>query len=170
MAAEGHPFTGFLYAGLMIDEFDTPRVLEYNVRFGDPETQPIMLRLRSDLVELCQAALAGRLDKVNADWDPRTSLGVVLAAGGYPGSYRKGDVITGIPAETDTTKVFHAGTAEKHGDIVTSGGRVLCACALGNSVREAQQVAYELVQQIQWEGMYFRTDIGHRAIAREKIR
>jgi phosphoribosylamine--glycine ligase len=170
MATEGHPFTGFLYAGLMIDEFGTPKVLEYNVRFGDPETQPIMLRLRSDLVELCQAALAGKLDTVRADWDPRTSLGVVLAAGGYPGSYRKGDVITGLPAETGTTKVFHAGTVEVDGEIVTSGGRVLCACALGNSVREAQQATYQLVQQIQWEGMYYRTDIGHRAIAREQAR
>ena len=169
MAAEGRPYTGFLYAGLMIDAEGHPKVLEYNVRFGDPETQPIMLRLRSDLVALCQAALAGRLDEVEAQWDPRAALGVVLAAGGYPGDYRKGDVITGLPsAEIPGRKVFHAGTAERDGQVVTAGGRVLCATALGDSVLEAQQAAYELAQGIHWEGVYYRRDIGHRAIAREQ--
>jgi phosphoribosylamine--glycine ligase len=168
MAAEGHPYTGFLYAGLMIAPDGTPKVLEFNVRFGDPETQPIMMRLRSDLVELCQAALEGRLDQVGADWDPRCALGVVLAAGGYPGSYRKGDVIEGLPADTPDTKVFHAGTAEQDGKIVTSGGRVLCVVALGDTVAEAQRKAYAVVEQIHWEGMVYRTDIGYRAIEREK--
>ncbi len=167
MAADGRPYTGFLYAGLMIGADGTPRVLEYNVRFGDPETQPIMLRLKSDLVELCEAALDGRLDRVQADWDPRASLGVVLAAGGYPGSYRKGDVIEGLEgAVGEGLKVFHAGTAEADGNIVTAGGRVLCACALGDTVAEAQRRAYELVQKISWPDMYYRKDIGHRAIGR----
>ncbi len=168
MAAEGYPYTGFLYAGLMIAADGTPRVLEYNCRFGDPETQPIMMRLMSDLVALCNSALDGKLDSVTVEWDPRPSLGVVLAAGGYPGSYRKGDVITGLPAETPDSKVFHAGTTEKDGQIVTNGGRVLCAVALGETVAEAQQQAYQLVTQIHWEGMYYRHDIGYRAIAREK--
>ncbi len=167
MAAEGHPYTGFLYAGLMIAPDGTPKVLEYNVRFGDPETQPIMMRLRSDLVALCEAALAGRLDSVQAEWDPRAALGVVLAAEGYPGPCRKGDVITGIPEETEDAKVFHAGTAEKDGQIVTAGGRVLCAVGLGATVRAARDRAYELVEQIHWEGMVYRTDIGYRAIERE---
>ncbi len=172
MAAEGHPYTGFLYAGVMIAADGTPKVLEYNCRFGDPETQPIMMRLRSDLTELVDAALDERLDQVSAEWDPQAALGVVLAAGGYPGAYRKGDVIHGLPDEggdgTPEAKVFHAGTAEKDGQIVTSGGRVLCVVGLGNSVGAAQARAYELVRRIHWEGMYYRRDIGHRAIAREQ--
>lgn len=169
MAAEGHPYTGFLYAGLMIGADGTPKVLEYNCRFGDPETQPIMMRLNSDLVALCNAALDGTLDTTNVKWDPRPSLGVVLAAGGYPGSYHKGDVITGLPAETPDSKVFHAGTAEKDGHIITQGGRVLCVVALGETVAEAQKQAYELITPIHWDGMYYRHDIGYRAIARENV-
>ena len=170
MAAEGHAYTGFLYAGVMVDKDGTPKVLEYNCRFGDPETQPIMIRLKSDLTLLCEAALNKTLDKIEADWDPRASLGVVLAAKGYPGNYPRGDVISGLDAaaELSDAKVFHAGTAEKEGHIVTSGGRVLCATALGHSVSEAQQRAYQLVEKISWPGMYFRTDIGHRAIKREQ--
>jgi phosphoribosylamine--glycine ligase len=169
MATEGNDYTGFLYAGIMVAEDGTPKVLEYNVRFGDPETQPIMMRLTSDLVDLCLQALDHKLDNTSAIWDERTSLGVVVAAGGYPGSYHKGDVISGLDeTETDSTKVFHAGTAEKDGKIVTSGGRVLCVCALGNSVTDAQQKAYDVVKKINWDGMYYRTDIGYRAIAREK--
>ena len=169
MADEGNAFTGFLYAGLMITADDTPKVLEYNVRFGDPETQPVMLRLRSDLVELCLAALDGRLADMQADWDPRASLGVVLAAGGYPDSYRKGDVIEGLPQVDDTDcKVFHAGTRDEGGAVVTSGGRVLCVCALGDTISRAQQQAYSCVAKIHWPDMYYRTDIGYRAIAREK--
>jgi phosphoribosylamine--glycine ligase len=168
MAAEGHPYTGFLYAGIMIAADGTPKVLEFNCRFGDPETQPIMLRLRSDLVTLCLAALDKRLHEVSAEWDVRASLGVVLAAGGYPGSYPSGDIIHGLPAvETDDQKIFHAGTAEKDGEIVTAGGRVLCAVALGDNVTEAQKNAYELADKISWDGMYCRRDIGYRAIARE---
>ena len=167
MAADGKPYTGFLYAGVMIDSQGVPRVLEYNVRFGDPETQPIMLRLQSDLVELCEAAIDGRLDQVTADWDPRASLGVVLAAGGYPASYDKGDVINGLGAIMEEgVKVFHAGTAGRDGEVVTSGGRVLCVCALGSDVAEAQRRAYQAVDKISWKGMYCRRDIGHRAIAR----
>jgi phosphoribosylamine--glycine ligase len=168
MAAEGTPYTGFLYAGLMIGADGTPKVLEYNCRFGDPETQPVLLRLKSDLVALCQAALAGQLDSVSADWDERASLGVVMAAGGYPGAYRKGDVITGFPADEPDRKVFHAGTALADGNVVTSGGRVLCVTALGTSVGEAQRRAYEWVSRIQWDDVYYRHDIGHRAIARER--
>ena len=169
MAAEGNDYTGFLYAGVMIDETGKPNVLEYNVRFGDPETQPIMMRLKSDLVEHCLAALDGKLDNETTDWDERTSIGVVLAAGGYPDNYNKGDVISGLDsADNINTKIFHAGTAEKDGDVVTNGGRVLCACALGDSVTDAQTKAYEIVNSISWKDVYFRTDIGHRAIAREK--
>jgi phosphoribosylamine--glycine ligase len=169
MAAEGNAYTGFLYAGIMVADDGTPRVLEFNVRFGDPETQPIMMRLKSDLVELCLQALDNQLDTADIQWDPRCSLGVELAAGGYPDSYRKGDVITGLEnTETDVTKVFHAGTAETNGDVVTSGGRVLCACALGDSVTQAQQRAYEVVEKIHWDNVYYRTDIGYRAIAREQ--
>ncbi|GAA5648415.1 phosphoribosylamine--glycine ligase [Vibrio proteolyticus] len=168
MAAEGNPYTGFLYAGLMIDKSGTPKVIEYNCRFGDPETQPIMMRMQSDLVELCLAAIDGKLDQVDSKWDPRASIGIVLAAGGYPGAYNKGDVISGLPqAEVEGEKVFHAGTDNQDGDIVTNGGRVLCATALGNSVSEAQQRAYQLAQHIRWEGMFHRNDIGYRAIARE---
>ena len=169
MAAEGNVYTGFLYAGLMIDEAGNPKVIEFNCRFGDPETQPIMLRLQSSLVELVEAANAGTLDKADAKWDPRCSLGVVLAAGGYPADYAKGDVIQGLDvAVSDSGKVFHAGTALKDGQVTTSGGRVLCATALGNSVREAQQGAYRLAEQISWNGCFYRKDIGYRAIAREQ--
>jgi phosphoribosylamine--glycine ligase len=169
MAAEGHPYTGFLYAGVMIAADGTPNVLEFNCRFGDPETQPILLRLRSDLVELCQTAVAGRLDQVNAEWDARAAVGVVMAAGGYPGSYRQGDVITGLPTrDTPDAKVFHAGTRLQDDQVVTSGGRVLCATALGSTVAEAQAKAYALARQIHWQGVYYRTDIGYRAIAREQ--
>ena len=168
LAAEGCPYVGFLYAGLMIGADGTPKVLEYNVRCGDPETQPIMLRLRSDLVDLCEAALDGRLDRVQAEWDPRASLGVVMAAGGYPGDYRTGDVIHGLPVvEQPDVKVFHAGTAERAGEVVTRGGRVLCVCALGESVASAQAHAYEQVRCIRWDGARFRNDIGYRAVARE---
>jgi phosphoribosylamine--glycine ligase len=169
MQAEGHPYTGFLYAGLMIDARGKIKVLEYNCRFGDPETQPVMLRLKSDFITLIEAALDGRLDQVSAEWDARAALGVVMAAGGYPGAYTKGDVIEGLPT-TDTTiaKVFHAGTTLKDGKVVTSGGRVLCVTALGGTVAAAQQHAYEVVQQIHWNGAQYRTDIGYRAIAREQ--
>jgi len=169
MAAEGNDYTGFLYAGVMIDETGKPNVLEYNVRFGDPETQPIMMRLKSDLVEHCLQAIDGKLDGATADWDERTSIGVVLAAGGYPDDYNKGDVISGLDsADNINTKIFHAGTAEKDGQVITNGGRVLCACALGDSVTDAQAKAYKIVNAISWDKVYFRTDIGHRAIAREK--
>lgn len=171
MAAEGNTYTGFLYAGLMIDSTGAPKVIEYNCRFGDPETQPIMMRLQSDLVELCQAAIAGKLDQVESKWDPRASIGVVLAAGGYPGDYTKGDVISGLPTqESAGQKVFHAGTETKDGQVVTNGGRVLCATALGNTVLEAQQRAYQLADQIHWNGMFCRRDIGYRAIAREQAK
>ena len=154
----------------MIGPDGTPRVLEYNVRFGDPETQPIMMRLKSDLVDLCEAALDKQLDQVAAEWDTRPSLGVVMAAGGYPGDYRKGDAITGLPTgEARDAKVFHAGTAERDGDVVTSGGRVLCVCALGDTVADAQRHAYAQVRNIQWDDVYFRTDIGYRAVARERV-
>jgi phosphoribosylamine--glycine ligase len=166
---DGYPYTGFLYAGLMITSDGTPKVLEYNCRFGDPETQPIMMRLKSDLIELCDAALDKRLDQMTVEWDPRTALGVVLAAGGYPSSYRKGDVIHGLSSvEPEGIKVFHAGTAERDGKIVTSGGRVLCVCALGDSVLNAQQRAYKQVKNIHWDNVYYRTDIGYRAIARDQ--
>lgn len=169
MAAEGHPYTGFLYAGLMISPDGAPRVIEYNVRFGDPETQPIMLRLQSDLATLCLAAVNGELDKVEAQWDPRAALGVVLAAGGYPGNYAKGQPITGLPETVSSdVKVFHAGTTHKDGHIVTSGGRVLCVTALGENVRDAQHKAYAQVDKIHWDGMQYRRDIGYRAVAREQ--
>jgi len=164
----GRPYTGFLYAGVMIAADGTPNVLEYNCRFGDPETQPILMRLTSDLAELCEAALDRRLDEISASWDPRPSLGVVLAAGGYPESYRKGDAITGLPADREDLHVFHAGTTEHDGAIVTNGGRVLCVTALGDSVAEAQRKAYAAAEQIRWDGIYYRHDIGHRAIARER--
>ena len=168
MAAEGYPYVGFLYAGLMIMEDGTPKVIEYNCRFGDPETQPIMLRLQSDLVALCLKACKGELAGTQIDFDPRASVGVVLAAGGYPGDYAKGKVINGLDdaAKLDG-KVFHAGTALNGDDVVTSGGRVLCATALGNSVTEAQQQAYVLTKAIDWEDVYYRNDIAYRAIARE---
>ncbi|MEJ2766704.1 phosphoribosylamine--glycine ligase [Photobacterium sp. MCCC 1A19761] len=169
MAAEGAPYTGFLYAGLMIMADGTPKVIEYNCRFGDPETQPIMLRMQSDLVELCLAAIDGKLDTMESKWDPRASIGIVLAAGGYPASYNKGDVISGLPTQnTEGEKVFHAGTCMQDGNVVTNGGRVLCATAMADSVSAAQQRAYALAQQISWDGMFFREDIGYRAIAREQ--
>ncbi|MDP4491827.1 phosphoribosylamine--glycine ligase [Vibrio sp. AH4] len=171
MAAEGNTYTGFLYAGLMIDSTGAPKVIEYNCRFGDPETQPIMMRLQSDLVELCQAAIAGKLDQMESKWDPRASIGVVLAAGGYPGDYAKGEVISGLPTqEIAGQKVFHAGTETQGDQVVTNGGRVLCATALGNTVLEAQQRAYQLADQIRWNGMFCRRDIGYRAIAREQAK
>ncbi len=169
MAAEGNPYTGFLYAGLMITSDGAPKVIEYNCRFGDPETQPIMMRLQSDLVALCNTALDRKLETATAEWDERAAMGVVLAAGGYPGSYNKGDVIEGLDgADSDDAKIFHAGTAEKDGNVVTAGGRVLCATALGTTVSEAQQKAYALADKISWEGMFMRRDIGYRAIAREQ--
>ncbi|OOV88502.1 phosphoribosylamine--glycine ligase [Oceanospirillum linum] len=169
MAAEGNDYTGFLYAGLMIMADGTPKVIEYNCRFGDPETQPIMLRLKSDLVGLCQAAIDESLDTITAEWDERRALGVVLAAGGYPGSYDKGDLISGLPElEQDGMKVFHAGTQLVDGQVATSGGRVLCATALGHTVSEAQANAYKLAEGISWKGSFYRTDIGYRAIAREQ--
>ncbi len=169
MAAEGLPYTGFLYAGLMIAPDGTPKVIEYNCRFGDPETQPIMLRMRSDLAAHCLAALEGKLDAEQAEWDPRASLGIVMAAGGYPSSYRKGDVIDGLPEnETAGEKVFHAGTAMQDGQVITAGGRVLCATALGDSVAQAQQRAYVLATQISWNDCFYRKDIGYRAVAREQ--
>ncbi len=169
MASEGLPYTGFLYAGLMVMSDGSPKVIEYNCRFGDPETQPILMRLRSDLVAHCLAALEGRLDRETADWDPRPALGVVLAAGGYPGDYRKGDEISGLPAAAgEGLKVFHAGTALRDGRTVTGGGRVLCATAVGATVSDAQRRAYRLVDAIAWNGMQCRRDIGYRAVARER--
>ncbi|NVK75267.1 phosphoribosylamine--glycine ligase [Marinomonas sp. CT5] len=169
MNAEGNRYRGFLYAGVMIAPDGTPKTLEYNCRFGDPETQPIMMRLRSDLAQMCLAAVNGKLDTVEADWDPRASLGVVLAAGGYPADYAKGDVISGLGTNLpEGQKVFQAGTALKDGQVVTNGGRVLCAVALGNTVAEAQAAAYDVVNTLSWDKVYFRTDIGHRAIAREQ--
>ncbi len=169
MAAEGHPYKGFLYAGLMIDGNGTPKVIEFNCRFGDPETQPIMLRMQSDLVELCGAAIDGKLDQCRSDWDDRASVGIVLAAGGYPAGYNKGDAISGLPeTEIDGEKVFHAGTKLQGDQVVTNGGRVLCATALGNTVTEAQQRAYELAAKIQWNGVFYRKDIAFRAITREQ--
>ncbi len=171
MIADGIPYTGFLYAGLMIAADGTPNVLEYNCRFGDPETQPILMRLRSDLIDLVDAALGGRLDRAKADWDPRAALGVVMAAGGYPGPYKKGDSIAGLDAvRGDDVKVFHAGTATHDGNVVTSGGRVLCVTALGATVAAAQARAYDAVHQIRWSGAHYRNDIGYRAIARENKR
>ncbi len=167
LAADGAPYTGFLYAGLMIADDGTPNVVEFNCRFGDPEAQPVMMRLRSDLVALCDAALSGSLDKVSAQWDPRSCLGVVLAAGGYPNTYQRGDAIAGLDREYPDTKVFHAGTKRRDGRIVTAGGRVLCVCAMGDSVSAAQAAAYERVASIEWRGVYYRTDIGSRAVARE---
>ena len=172
MASEGNVYTGFLYAGLMIDQSGAPKVIEFNCRFGDPETQPIMIRLESSLVLLVEAALAKALDKVEATWDPRPTVGVVLAAGGYPGDYAKGDVIEGLDdaAQLDG-KVFHAGTTlNANGQVVTAGGRVLCATAIGKSVADAQQQAYRLAEKIRWNGCFYRSDIGYRAIAREQKR
>ena len=167
MAAEGIPYSGFLYAGLMIDANGHARVLEFNCRLGDPETQPIMMRLRSDLAELILHAIDARLDRIEAVWDRRPALGVVLAAAGYPEAVRNGDVINGLPSATEDLHVFHAGTARQGDQLVTSGGRVLCVTALGESVRTAQQRAYQAIESIRIDGIQFRTDIGHRAIHRD---
>jgi phosphoribosylamine--glycine ligase len=166
MAQEGIPYSGFLYAGLMIDRAGNPKALEFNCRLGDPETQPIMLRLKSDLLELVERALAGKLSRVEAEWDRRAALGVVIAAHGYPDDPRKGDPITGIPAPADDCRVFHAGTRADGKALVTSGGRVLCVTALGDSVKMARTRAYEAVERIRFDGMQYRKDIGHRAIKR----
>ncbi|MDY0137072.1 MAG: phosphoribosylamine--glycine ligase [Thiomicrospira sp.] len=170
MAADGLPYTGFLYAGVMVQADGTPKVLEFNCRFGDPETQPIMMRLQSDLSELCLAALDKKLDQVKAQWDSRAALGVVLAAGGYPDDYAKGDVISGLDqVNAPDLKVFHAGTAlNANNDVVTNGGRVLCVTALGENVSAAQKRAYEGVAKISWNGCFSRSDIGYRAVAREQ--
>ena len=169
MAQEGNVYVGFLYAGLMIDKEGNPKVIEFNCRFGDPETQPIMMRLQSDLVKLCLAAVDGNLDTVKSKWDPRPALGVVMAAGGYPGDYNMQDEIIGLPTESSSDcKVFHAGTSFEKGQVFTKGGRVLCVTALGNTVLEAQQRAYQQVNNIRWHGCFYRHDIGYRAIEREK--
>ncbi|CAM3434867.1 phosphoribosylglycinamide synthetase (GAR synthetase) [Xenorhabdus nematophila ATCC 19061] len=169
MAAEGHTYTGFLYAGLMIDQQGEPKVIEFNCRFGDPETQPIMMRLRSDLVELCLAGAKGKLGGKTSSWDSRPALGIVLAAGGYPANYAKGDVISGLAEDTNIDeKIFHAGTAIKDETVVTAGGRVLCVTALGNNIAEAQRKAYQRAEHISWEKCFYRKDIGYRAIARLK--
>lgn len=169
MAREGNVYTGFLYAGLMVAPDGTAKVLEFNCRFGDPETQPIMMRLQSDLVTLCKAATEGKLNECTIEFDSRAAVGVVLAAGGYPDDYRKGDVIHGLPSDDNReAKVFHAGTVLKDGQVLTSGGRVLCATALGANVTQAQAQAYALVDKIQWDGVFSRRDIGYRAIARER--
>lgn len=168
MKDDGNPYTGFLYAGIMVAPDGTPKVLEYNCRFGDPETQPIMMRLKSDLTELCLAAIDKRLHQVNAEWDERAALGVVLAAGGYPESYLKGKRIEGLEiCDTDNCKAFHAGTKQDGDGFVTAGGRVLCVTALGRNVTQAQRTAYQSVKKISWDGLFFRSDIGYRAIARE---
>ena len=168
MRADGHPYLGFLYAGLMIMPDGTPKVIEFNCRLGDPETQPIMMRLQSDLVEICTATLDGSLAKQTANWDSRAALGVVMAAGGYPATYAKGHAIRGLDAaDSDAQKVFHAGTRLDGNDAVTSGGRVLCVVGLGDSVAAAAHSAYDAVDKIDWQQVYYRRDIGHRAIARE---
>jgi phosphoribosylamine--glycine ligase len=167
MAADGHPYVGFLYAGLMIAPDGSPRVIEFNCRFGDPEAQPVMMRLRSDLVAACQAALAGTLDRLSLEWDPRVALGVVMAAGGYPDSYAKGDVIDGLEhAPAEDLRVFHAGTRLEGDRVVTNGGRVLCVVGLGADAATAQRRAYVGVADIRWRNCYYRRDIGHRAVAR----
>ncbi len=167
MAAEGRPYVGFLFAGLMITTDGTPKVLEYNCRFGDPETQPLMVRLKTDLAEACLAILRGETRRLRLDFDPRAAVGVVLAAGGYPGEYAKGSRITGLEQDLPDTKVFHAGTVLTDGEYSTNGGRVLCVVGLGKSVRGAQERAYARIAQIDWDGMQYRKDIGYRAVARE---
>lgn len=169
MAKDGNPYTGFLYAGLMITADGMPKVVEFNCRLGDPETQPIMMRLQSDLAQLCLMALDRKLDTATAQWDPRAALGVVMAAGGYPASYAKGQQIYGLEeSDTETVKVFHAGTHQQEGVVVTNGGRVLCVTAVGESVGAAQAHCYETVKRIDWQEVYYRDDIGHRAVARER--
>jgi phosphoribosylamine--glycine ligase len=164
MASEGAEYTGFLYAGLMIDTDGTPKVIEFNCRFGDPETQPIMVRLQSDLVELCQAALNKTLSTLEPRWDPRPSMGVVLAAKGYPGDYPKGDIIQGLDSKHEDVKVFHAGTKQTDQGIATNGGRVLCVTALGDDLQSAQARCYEAINSLSWDGMTYRRDIGWRAL------
>lgn len=169
MAAENNVYKGFLYAGLMIDKNGQPKVIEFNCRFGDPETQPIMMRMKSDLVELCLKACEGKLNEVKSEWAEEAALGIVLAAEGYPGDYRKNDEIHGIPAQpAQGEKVFLAGVAEKDGKLVTNSGRVLCVTALGNTVFDAQQKALKLAEQVTWTGRFYRRDIGYRAVAREQ--
>ena len=168
MAADGAPYQGFLYVGLMVMPDGAPKVIEFNCRFGDPEAQPVLLRLRSDLVDLCRRALSEGLDGVELAWDPRAAVGVVMAAGGYPLDYARGRVIDGLDDDLPDAKVFHAGTALAADRAVTNGGRVLCVTALGASVTEAQALAYERAARVRWEDAYYRTDIGYRAIAREK--
>lgn len=168
MAQEGNPYTGFLYAGLMIAADGTPKVIEYNCRFGDPETQPIMMRLQTSIVELCEAALNGNLATTSIQWDPRPAIGVVMAAGGYPAEYNKGDAITLPNSTPEDTKIFHAGTSLDGTDVVTSGGRVLCVTALDETVSMAQKKAYALAEQVTWKDAFYRTDIAYRAIDREK--
>jgi phosphoribosylamine--glycine ligase len=163
MASEGNAYTGFLYAGLMIDESGNSKVLEYNCRFGDPETQPIMMRLKSNLADLCLLSTQGRLDEASIEWDERSAMGVVLAANGYPDTYASGEAI-GLPADSNDAKVFHAGTKMNNDTVVSSGGRVLCATALGASTKEAQTNAYALLKKIDWPSAYYRTDIGFKAI------
>jgi len=169
MAAEGHPYQGFLYAGLMITPEGMPKVIEYNCRLGDPEAQPIMLRLQSDLIELCEHAIAGNINRCTAVWDSAPAVGVVLAAAGYPGSPRSGDTITGLPGQAmPGAKVFHAGTALKDGQLVTQGGRVLCATALGDTMASARSKAYSIADSIRWNNRYYRNDIASRALERER--
>jgi phosphoribosylamine--glycine ligase len=168
MAKDGIPYVGFLYAGLMIDAAGNPRTLEFNCRLGDPETQPILLRLKSDLLELIEHALAGALDRASADWDRRAALGVVLAAAGYPDEPRKGDAIDGLPKPAEDCRVFQAGTRLESGRLLTSGGRVLCVTALGDSIRMARSRAYEVVDRIRFDGMQYRRDIGHRALSKKR--
>ncbi len=168
MASEGNPYTGFLYAGLMINADGAPQVIEYNCRFGDPETQPIMMRLKSDITELCDAALDKKLGSTRAEWDERVALGVVIAAAGYPDNYPTGDEISGLDNDTDSSKVFHAGTKMEGDNVVTAGGRVVCVSALGATVSEAQQNAYAHVKKVSWNGAFYRNDIGYRAVAREQ--
>ena len=170
LATAGAPYTGFLYAGLMIDAGGAPRVIEFNCRLGDPETQPILLRLRSDLLDVLEAAIDGGLSRLRPQWDERAALGVVMAAVGYPGRYEKGHSITGLAMDVPHTKIFHAGTAIDGDQIVTSGGRVLCVCGLGKDVSEAQRRALERVGTLEWNGAWHRRDIGHRAVAHERNR
>jgi phosphoribosylamine--glycine ligase len=166
MAAEGIPYTGFLYAGLMIDAEGAPRVVEFNCRLGDPETQPIFMRLKTDFLELVEHAIDGTLDQAEVEWDRRAALGVVLAAAGYPDAPKKGDAIRGLPKNGEDFHVFHAGTTDRNGNVITNGGRVLCVTALGDKVKIAAERAYEVVEGIRFDGMQFRTDIGHRALLR----
>jgi phosphoribosylamine---glycine ligase len=169
MAADGIPYSGFLYAGVMIDGGGNPRALEFNCRLGDPEAQPIMMRLKTDLVDLLEHAIDSTLDRIDADWDRRAALGVVLAAAGYPDAPRKGDAISGLDAESEDCKIFHAATAQDGDRVVTAGGRILCVTALGETVRQAQRTAYAAVGGVRFEGMQYRSDIGHRALGARKI-